>query len=189
MRIGKIRKGQEKDGAKKPVQKKVAELLPVTGFDAEDHCYQMKEGLMDLMQVSSKDLVTSSADEVEYDCLKFCKAYRLYEGDLKLIVMNFPCNTKEQQEYLQRRMSRTSNMVFKQYLQRQIDELEWLEKNNTTREFYFMFWASDQEELEENRRALQASLHTGRDGLLAEIPDKKKHQILYRLNNKCSQAI
>lgn len=172
----KVREGTEK-------------LLPQRRYDQVNRCYVMQEGkYMDLLQIQSKDLVTSSADEVEYDCLKFCKMYQLYEKDLKLIVMNFPCDTKIQQEFLKRCLQRTANGIYKQYLQRQIQELEWLEKNNTTREFYIMIFAESLEELEENKRTLKTTLHTGKDGLIEEIPDEKKQQILYRMNNKCSQV-
>lgn len=143
---------------------------------------------MDFMQVQSKDLNSASSDEVEYDILKFCKVYRLYEDDIKLVVMNFPCNTKEQQAFLKRKKDQTTNPVFRKYLGRQIEELAWLEKNRTTREYYFMLFADSVEDLEENKRTLKAVLHTGKDGLLSEITDQKKHQILYRLNNKCSQV-
>lgn len=169
-------------------RKMITDLIPITGYDQDLSCYSMKEGYMDLLQIRSKDLVTASEDEVEYDILKFCKLYRLYEEDVKLLVMNFPCNTKIQQEYLQRKMNRTTNMIFRENLQRQIDELVWLEKNNTTREFYLMIFAKTLEELDENRRLLKSTLHTGRDGLIETIDDEKKHKILYRLNNKCSQV-
>lgn len=169
--------------------KRVTELIGVIGYDTENRCYLMKEDrYMDFMQVQSKDLNSSSSDEVEYDILKFCKAYRLYEDDIKMVVMNFPCNTKEQQEFLKRKKEQTTNPVFRKYLGRQIEELIWLEKNRTTREYYFMVFADSLEDLEENKRTLKAVLHTGRDGLVSEITDKKKHQILYRLNNKCSQV-
>lgn len=169
--------------------KKVTDLIEVVGYDTENRCYLMKEDrYMDFMQVQSKDLNSASSDEVEYDILKFCKVYRLYEDDIKLVVMNFPCNTKEQQAFLKRKKDQTTNPVFRKYLGRQIEELAWLEKNRTTREYYFMLFADSVEDLEENKRTLKAVLHTGKDGLLSEITDQKKHQILYRLNNKCSQV-
>lgn len=82
------------------VRKSITDIIPIREYDTENGCYRMKDGkYMDLVQINSKDLVNSSADEVEYDCLKFAKLYRLYEDDIKLIVMNFPCDTKKQQAY------------------------------------------------------------------------------------------
>lgn len=183
-------KGKDEEQIASPKQmKSVVNLIEVTGYDQEERCYIMKEGrFMDLLQVQSKDLVSSSSDEVEYDILKFCKTYRLYEDDLKIVSMNFPCDTKVQQEYLKHKKEQTTNPIFKKCLADQISELIWLEKNRTTREYYFMIFADSIDNLQENKRTLKAVLHTGRDGLVSEISDKKKHQILYRLNNKCSQV-
>lgn len=169
--------------------KQVTDIINVVSYDVENRCYRMKnDKYMDLLQVQSKDLANSSSDDVEYDILKFCKAYRLYEGDLKIISMNFPCNTRVQQEYLKRKKEQTSNAVFKRCLDEQIRELIYLEKHVTTREYYYMIFADSLDAMEENKRSLKAVLLTGRDGLLEEISDEKKHQILYRLNNKCSQV-
>lgn len=169
--------------------KQVTDIINIVSYDTENRCYRMKDDkYMDLLQVQSKDLANSSSDDVEYDILKFCKTYRLYEGDLKIVSMNFPCNTKVQQEFLKRKKEQTSNSVFKRCLDEQIRELIYLEKHVTTREYYYMIFADSLDEMEENKRSLKAVLLTGRDGLLEEISDEKKHQILYRLNNKCSQV-
>ena len=96
-------KGQEKGKKKKQEKPKVDKVLQIRGYDKETQCYLMKNGgFMDLIQINSKDLVNSSADEVEYDCMKFAKEYKLEEADLKLIVLNFPCDTKRQQAYYHR---------------------------------------------------------------------------------------
>lgn len=184
-----FRKEKKKEKAKGIVRQETDKLLPQRYYDKINRCYLLKnEKYMDILQIQSKDLTTASDDEVEYDNLKFCKLYRLYDRDMKFVVMNFPCNTKVQQEYLTRQMNRTSNVVFKDFLKRQIAELSWVEKNTTTREYYMMFFADSLEELEDGRRTIKTTLHTGKDGLIMEIPDEKKHQILYRMNNKCSQV-
>ena len=184
-------KGQEKGKRKKKQEKpKVDKVLQIRGYDKEAQCYLMKNGgFMDLIQINSKDLVNSSADEVEYDCMKFAKEYKLEEADLKLIVLNFPCDTKRQQAYYERKLEQTKNAVYKNFLQKKLDELIWLGKNDTTREFYFMLFAKSQTNLEKQITTLKTVLHTGRDGLLIELTDEKKHQIIYRLNNKGDSLI
>lgn len=182
--------GVREDKPKKKKQKDIAELIPIVGYDPECHCYSLKNNkYMDIIQINSKDLVNSSADDVEYDCLKFAKAYKLYEKDIKLLVLNFPCDTHMQQEYIHRKISATSNEIFRHYLQKRLDELAWIAKNNTTREFYFMVFADSIEEMEGQIITLKSVLHLGRDGLLVFLPDEKKHQILYRINNKNSMLV
>lgn len=176
---------------KKKAQKiRVDKLLPITGYVQGKGCYVLKnQTYMNLIQINSKDLVNSSQDEVEYDCMKFAKEYKLEDGDLKLVVLNYPCDTRTQQEYYKRRLERTGNQVYKKFLQRKLDELVWLGKNDTTREFYFMVFAKTIEELEKRMLTMKTVLHTGRDGLLIELTDEKKHQILYRLNNKSNSIV
>ena len=183
-RIEKEEGYQMKKGKK--VRKSILEKIDVAEY-LEEGFYRMKDGTyMNLVQINSKDLINSSADEVEYDCMKFAKLYKLFENDLKLVVLNFPCDTKEQQAYLQRKINATNNQMYKKFLQQKYDELVWLAKNNTTREYYYMLYAKTQEEMQKEMLTLKSTLHLGNDGLLLEIPEEKKHKILYRLYNKNS---
>lgn len=76
--------------------------------------------------------------------------------------------------------------MYRKFLQQKYDELVWLAKNNTTREYYYMVYAETQEEMQKEMLTLKSTLHLGNDGLLLEIPEEKKHKILYRLYNKNS---
>lgn len=183
-RIEKEEGYQMKKGKK--VKKSILEKIDVAEY-LEEGYYRMKDGTyMNLVQINSKDLINSSADEVEYDCMKFAKLYKLFENDLKLVVLNFPCDTKEQQAYLQWKINATNNQMYRKFLQQKYDELVWLAKNNTTREYYYMVYAKTQEEMQKEMLTLKSTLHLGNDGLLLEIPEEKKYKILYRLYNKNS---
>lgn len=175
--------------AKRTIRKTVLEIVPVRSYDIEGQYYQLDDGsCMDLMQIRSKDLVNSSEDEVEYDCLKFARAYRLYADDIKILCLNFPCDNSRQKRFLEHKIKNTRNEIFREQLEKKKRELEWLEKNDTTREYYFMLFAKNLEELEKNRRTLSASLGAGQEGLVGKISPEKKHQVLSRLYNKCSLA-
>ena len=179
--------GNEPEGKKKKKTKTDRNTADLIGMEylPENHCFRRKNNTyMDFLQVTTKDLVNASADEVEYDCLKFAKMYKLYADDLKVIALNFPCDTKKQQEHIRRKMKKTTNPLYLEALKADLRELSWLEKHNTTREFYFMIFADSLENLEKNRRTIKANLSTGRDGLVDDIPDEKKEQIMTRMNNK-----
>lgn len=103
---------------------------------------------MDLLQIQSKDLINSSEDEVEYDCLKFAKLYRLYAEPVKIACINFPCDYSKQKRFLEYKIKSTKNTIFKEQLQKKLDELVWLEKHNTTREYYYMIFSETEEGLE-----------------------------------------
>lgn len=172
---------------KADVRKTTAELIPVADYDDDLGLYRMKDGsCMDLIRIQEKDLVNASEDEVEFDCLKFAKAYRLYADDLKIICLNFPCDYSRQKRFLEHKISRTKNEIFRGQLEKKKKELEWLEVNDTTREYYYMFFAKTPEQMEKNIQTLAAVLGTGRDGLTEKISKRKKNQILHRIYNKCS---
>lgn len=169
------------------LKKTAKELLPVCIYDSETDLFEMEDGTcMDRLQVHAKDLINCSEDDVEYDCLRFAKAYRLYADDVKIVCLNFPCSYTRQKQFLQYQIQQTKNEIFKELLSKKRDELVWLEKNNTTREYYFMLFAKNKEQMGKNRQLLFGTLRTGRDGLVRKIDQKKKEDILYRLYNKCN---
>lgn len=173
---------------KKPrVQKQTIDNIPICRYDTDHEVYLMTDQTyMDILMINSKDLITSSPDDVEFDCLKFAKLYKVYGEDIKIISMNFPCNTIRQQEYFRKKIENAGNEVFKSWLESKLKELIFLEKNNTTREFYLMFFSKNIEEHNKNLTTILSVLSTGRDGLISKLPAEKKHQILYKLNNKNS---
>ena len=166
-----------------PTTKKVMEQA---FYDDKLKCFVMTDNTyMDLIQINTKDLVSSSDDEVEYDIMKFAKLYKMYAPDLKIVVMNFPCKTGKQQEYFIHKLKNTSNQIYRKFLQRKLDELVWLEKNNMIREYYYMIFGKKESEIKSNRDLIFNTIGRGKNGLSQEISKDKKIQICVRLNNKC----
>lgn len=165
---------------------RTSQLIDIKGYDKNKNMYLTSDGNMELVQIVAKDLVNSSMDEVEYDCLRFAKLYKVYEDDLKIICMNYPCDTEKQQEYYRYKLSKTTNEIHRQGLQQRLDELIWLGKNDTTREYYYMVFAKNEEQMEKNRMILTENLGTGKNGLIQILPEEKKHQIMGRMANKSS---
>ena len=167
------------------IDKKMSELLATTRYDTENRCYICKDGiLMDLVQIKSKDLVNANPDEVQYDDMKFVKFYKIYEQDIKYISLNFPSNTREQQQYINNKIMKCKNPIILKALKRKKNELVWIEKNKAVREFYIMYYAYSKEELYNLRSEMESSLSVGKEGLLEYISDEKKHKIMWKLNNK-----
>ena len=155
-------------------------------YDDDLKCFVMKDkSYMDLIQINTKDLVSSSDDEVEYDIMKFAKLYKMYADDLKIVVMNFPCKTGKQQEYFEHKLRETSNAIYQKFLQRKLDELAWLEKNDMMREYYYMIFGKKEADIKSNRDLVFNTIGKGKNGLSQEISKEKKFQICERLNNKC----
>lgn len=172
------------------VLKTAKDLLEFIEYDTVNEVYKMSyegaEGYyyMDILMINSKDLISLSPADVEFDCLKFAKLYKIYQDDIKIVALNFPCSTIKQQQYFKEKIRRASNEVFKVWLERKLEEMVLLEKNSTTREFYLLTFSKTLEEHSKNKTTLLATLSSGRDGLISKIPSSKKHQIVYKLHNK-----
>lgn len=167
--------------------KTMTELLPFTDdvYDELHDCYTFRDGTcMDFLQIAAKDLRNMSDDEIIYDKLRFAKLYKKYAGDLKIIAINFPSETSEQQRYLMQKQKATKNEIYKEWLQKKIDELEWIRNNRTSREFFLMFWGKDAEDIIKSRDEILDCLGNGKTSLAYEIDQEKKLAVVRKLNNK-----
>lgn len=168
------------------INKSMIDLLPFAYYDEIHDCFILKadNSCMDLLQIQTKDLANASYDSVKYDIIKFTRLYKKYVDDFKIIATNFPSDTSEQQAYVRHKLETTNNEVHKAWLKKKLEELIWLEKNRTTREFYYMFWGKAPEEIIKNRNVFVNSLGNTKDGLISIIEQDKKVAIIRKLNNK-----
>lgn len=141
---------------------------------------------MDFVKISTKDINSVSESEKTWDAMHFAKFYMTYADDIKIITLNYPCSTTIQQEYIKSKIENTKNQKFVQCLKQSLFELEWLEKNKTTREFYLFIFSKDLDNFYKDLERIKNVLMTGRDGLIEILPMEKKHQILYKIANKNS---
>lgn len=169
------------------LDKSFLDLNLIDYYDQELKCYVMANGYyMDFFKINTKDLNSASEDELNWDAMKFAKLYKTYADDLKIVTLNYPCNTKIQQDYWRYKLEHTKNPEIRRIQEQKIFQLEWLEKNSTSREFYLMYFAKDKVKLENNRRSILSILSLGKMGMLEEITTEKKHQIIYKVMNKSS---
>lgn len=178
---------KDKDNNKrKQIGNTVKNILEISYYDSDTNCFVMNNGnYMDIIQINTKDLVSMADYEIEYEIMKFTKLYKMYADDLKILAMNFPCKTFEQQEYIRHKIKNTSNEVYKKFLQRQLDELVWIEKNDMMREYYYMIFGSKKQKLISNRNLIFDTLGCGKKDLSLNLTKEKKIVICKRLNNKC----
>lgn len=164
----------------------VKDVIDVYFYDDKLKCFIMKDkSYMDIIQINTKDLVSASEDDIEYDIMRYIKLYKMYADDMKIVAMNFPCRTGKQQEYFRHKLQNTSNEIYKRFLRRNLDELVWIEKNDMVREYYYMIFGKKDTDIKKNRDLMFNVLGKGRSELLSEMDKNKKIQILERMNNKC----
>ena len=106
--------------------------------------------------------------------------------------MMFPCNTSKQQEYWKERLRQNQNPLFTDMLNRNIEELIFREKHTNRKEFYLFLFAESKAELAEMEHLINSTLglakiRQAKMGLVKEIPEEKKLQILFKLANKNSK--
>ena len=145
-----------------------------------------------MYQIISKDLINSDADEIEMDCFQWAKFYKTYWRDMEIVSMMFPCNTSKQQEYWKERLRQNQNPLFTDMLNRNIEELIFREKHTNRKEFYLFLFAESKAELAEMEHLINSTLglakiRQAKMGLVKEIPEEKKLQILFKLANKNSK--
>lgn len=170
--------------------KSILELIPIDDYNDTYHCFIRNDGTcMDMMQIKSNDLGDMSVSDKDYMNMRFSKWYKTYAPDIKLIMMNYPTDTKRQQEYMNYKLTHTINEVQKAGLKRKLAELTWIAKNRSSREFYFMFWGKDIDDLRKNRESHIEYLGIGKNGYIEYMDKQKKIEILYKYNNQCSAIV
>lgn len=160
----------------KSVQDKI-EILDVT----DDEFFKTKSGYLNIYQIKGKDVDGLSEFEEENIIKNFMRFLRIYIYDLKIIMMNFPINTTEQQEYILRKIKKSNKELYKKFLYEKLDELVDLEKNKTNIEYYIMIFIDKEESSLDKVRTLMRSRN--KDCNLLPLTLEKKLRIVYKLNN------
>lgn len=161
--------------------KKMTELISIS--DYKEPCYILSNGkLFNILQIKTKNLTSANEEEIEMDVLHFTRLYKTYSSDLKFIALNFPTETKIQQEYVKHKISTTANTINIEHLKIKLSQLEWIEKNRTDREFYLMFFSDDELKYKDNLAIIQKNIGEH----IHELDKDKKNQVLYKINNKNS---
>ena len=171
--------------------KYVLQLIPERDYDDELEAFIIDKDMtgyqyMDLIEIKSQDLQNLSDDEVYFNMAKFSRCFRRYDADIKIIALNFPSDMSKQKAFYSKKRENTKNARYKRWIDRKLEQFEWLELNQTTRQYYFKIFAENEEKIVLLRNRLMDDLGLGRDGLLLEIDTEKKNEILNKCNKKNS---
>lgn len=168
------------------IDKTVLEQMEV--LDVTDNEFiKTKSGYFNIYQVSGKDVDSLSLEEQEELIRNFMFFLREFIHDFKIIVMNFPVNTSKQQTYIQKRINKTNNELYKILLNEKLEKLIELEKTKTNIEYYIMIFIDKEDSVNDILNNLIRS--TNKDIHLSEIDLEKKLKVLYKLNNLNSKIL
>ena len=126
-------KKSRKDKKKKNAEiKTILDIMPIRDYDYDIKAFLVENNsdrrYLDIVEIKSIDRKNSSNDENRLEIYKWSKFYKLYGEDIKLVAMKFPYDTKEQQDFLFEIKGRTADPTRVKWLNREIRELQVLEK-------------------------------------------------------------
>jgi len=166
-------------------EKTLEDIVPVATVEGD--VFRLQDGTyMDVLQIVTKDLANMTIEGLQYENLQFQNFYKVYSDDIKIIALNFPKNTKTQQKYFKHKMAHEKNEVYLRELQDQYDNLQWLEKRNTEREYYMFLFARNTEDLHNKQVRIYHNLEDSNQ--ITKISVEKKKQILFSINNMVSKV-
>lgn len=159
------------------------EVLPFKGLNKYGVGMQFTDdSYFDIMQFRCKDLTSSSDDDIARDMFALQKFFKMYSDEIKIIAMNFPCNTKTQQKFFKEKIKNETNQERKEILEEKLEQCITLEREVTDREYYLFYYAKDVEGLEERRSNILSIL--GNSAMMVdEISQSKKILLLQKLMN------
>lgn len=166
---------------KKPKQlvKTNLDIFPIRCYDEDMKAFVLEDGsYLDIFERMADDVDNMLEDEVQYEMLHFARFLKTYEEDIKLLSMNFPTDTIQQQKAILERAESTNSPVKKKWLMRSLDELRRVDAGTRVREYYFVILSRDKEMHYENLKRLHLQGER-----LRQLSLSKKTQIIYKLCN------
>lgn len=171
---------QEKKDLKKEnkkVLKTTKDFLPFLDID-DDDVFITKYGYMEIYQIETKDIYSLNDYEMELHKFSLITFLRNCVSDFKIVSMNFPVNTRTQQEYINNKLEKANNPIAIKFLEEKKSQFEFLESNRTNQEYFLLVFSKDKKEV--TRNIMQ---HQNRAMAFNQIDVEKKLKILFKLNN------
>ena len=169
----------------KKKEKQMTELIPYASYDEAQQYYLFGDGtITNFFQINPKDIYNLDDDERLLDNYKFEKFYKTHAGDIKIIALNIPEDTSEQQRYFTHKLEKCTNPIYRTRLDRYYKEVKYIEDNFFMREFFLQVFCETDEEYRKVYDRIHSILGVGIRGLISIINKEKKDYILEKLGNK-----
>ncbi|OZU88859.1 hypothetical protein CIL03_10135 [Virgibacillus indicus] len=169
-----------KQGKKPKILKQTSGILPFVQI--HDDYILLKEGVMDIFQVQTKNIHALNDTDLNYLLLNRAQFLRSYFRSFKEVILNFPTNTEVQRAYWLKKQQRATNPSRLKYIEQKLFEFEYLERERYNREFFMFIFADNNEELEDRKQDCIQGMQNSFP--LQKLSKSKKEQILFLLNNQ-----
>lgn len=182
--MGKKRKEKEEKKKKPEVIKTNLDILPIRHYDEKISCFVLDDGTrMDILRIIPRDVNNLSDDELQREVYSLIKDYKTIGSDIKIVSMNFPLNTHKQREVLKHHLEKAEDEVRQKWIRRQIEELETVDANIHTSNFYLLYFGEKEDVFLKNRENIVKYLCSGIDALAENMDKLQKYQIMIKLCN------
>lgn len=175
------RQAEKKEKAAKPASTdKILSVFPVRDYlESEGYFLTGDKTIINLFQIQGKSYYDASDDEIENLVYSNARLIQRLADDIKIISMNYPTNTKQQQEYIAFMLKRPDLEPYTELLTEKLESLKALEQNTTDRQAFLMVFAKDRGRYEEITRLLSGNPYF----VVRPISREKKENIIFQLNN------
>lgn len=168
------------------IKKSIAEVIPIIDI-TESGVFEFREeqGFVDILQIQGTDIYSMNEEEAEYAIYYLAHYYQSYQESIKIVSMNFPVSTEQQQRFLLKKIETCQNPLYERFLVQKLKELQYLEWGRTNREYFLFVYGENEfvvkERVESSKRYLQRCIP------LLDMEEEKKIEILYKLHNQNSK--
>lgn len=138
-------------------------------------------GLIDIFQITTKDLISANEYDVQFDIIEFAKFLKAYRGDIKIIKMTYPVDTNEQMDFIKYKIQKTSNNIYIEELNKELELLKFANETASSQDFYLMIFAKNEKDYFNYMQDIYTYLLHHK--IIYTIDFKKKIKILFKLNN------
>lgn len=174
---------EKKDKMK--VEPSTRDIHPLVDYVEGVYKLRDNSGYLDLFQVTSKDLYAQNEQDTDLDVYSFDRLIRANSEDMKIIGLTYPVDTGGQQAHLIRKRDKATDPIQIQFLQQKIDELAYLQRNRTNKEFFLCIFGETRQILQERVKA--AKNLTSMSFPLQDLTKSKRDNLLYKLGNQNSK--
>ncbi|MCM3169465.1 hypothetical protein [Peribacillus frigoritolerans] len=176
-----LKKMQKTKEKKIKIKSSIADIIPVIDMTANGYFELRNHEYMEIIQLTSKDIYSSNADDKNHDIYSFAFFLQSFLDDFKIVPLNFPVDTSVQQRFIQRKIEKAKNPIFIPFLEKKLQELQFIESNRTNREYYLFIYSDNEYTLTNKLNQVERLLQ--RTTPVIRLSDEKKINILYKLFN------
>ncbi|MFF2241736.1 hypothetical protein ACQUW6_32565 [Bacillus thuringiensis] len=173
---------RKKKEAPPKVKKSIAEIMQIVDM-TEDGIFELKnEEFLEILQVEGDDMFSKNSDEQAFVIFSHAYFYQAYKQSIKLVFLNFPCQTTEQQRYIEKKIKECTSPLYERILNQKLKELQFLEWGRTNREAFLFIYGET--ELIVKERVDAAKRYIKRSTELLEVDEEKKLELMFKLFNQ-----